>query len=163
MYFERIYVNTDGRANIGRASRIARRHRQRVRGWIHHRRRSRAATGRRPDGCADRRNLRPDRGRGGAVLRLVRQNRAGRHALFAGRQPVEQRRRQGQCDHQLSFVDRPHRPARHGAVLADRTTQRHGRPGSRRAGQSTCRPHGDRKPATPRHRPALLAVACHRG
>ena len=51
---------------------------------------------------ADRRRLR--RSAEGAVelfFDWFAQNRARRHALFAGRQPVEQRHRQGQRDHQL--------------------------------------------------------------
>ena len=84
------------------------------------------------------------------VLRLVCQDRAGRHALFAGHQSVEQRRRQGQRDHQLPPADRPDRPARHGSVLAHRTAQRHGRTRSRRARQPACRPYGARQPAASR-------------
>jgi hypothetical protein len=65
-----------------------------------------------------------------------------RHALFAGRQSIERRRRQGQCADQLPSADRPHRPARHGAVLDHRPAQRDGRPRGRRARQHARRAHG---------------------
>ena len=87
-------------------------------------------------------------------------HRADGHALFAGREPVERRHRQGQRDHQLPPADRPHRPARHGTVLAHRPAQRDGRARSRRACQHARRAHGSR---AGRHRPRrpLLARAAH--
>ena len=95
------------------------------------------------------------------LLRLVRANRADRHALLAGRQPIERRRRQGQRDHQLPSADRPHRPAGDGAVLDHRPAQRHGRPRSGRARQHARRAHGLRA-GRRRSRPPLLARAAHR-
>ena len=53
---------------------------------------------------------------------LVRRHAARRDALLAGRQPVGAGHRQGQRHHQLPPGDRPHRQARHGAVLADRAS-----------------------------------------
>ena len=102
-------------------------------------------------------------GCGRAVFQLVRQDRARRHALFPGHQSVEQRRRQGQCDHQLPFADRPDRKTRHGAVLAHRPAQCDGRTRSRWARQSARRPYGDREPAASRTRAAVLALAGDRG
>ena len=67
-------------------------------------------------------------------------------ALFAGREPVRRRHRQGQRDHQLPPRDRPDRPARHGAVLADRAAQRDGRARGRRPRQPARRAYGLRRP-----------------
>ena len=52
------------------------------------------------------------------------------------------RHRQGQRDHQLPPRHRPHRPAGHGAVLADRPAQRDGRPRGRRSCQPARRAYG---------------------
>ena len=76
-----------------------------------------------------------------------------------GRQPVGDRHRQGQRHHQLPPGDRPHRQARHGAVLGHRPAQRHGRARGRRARQHARRPHGLREPGASRPRAALLALA----
>ncbi len=78
--------------------------------------------------------------------RLFASDRKGRHLLQPGRQPVVQRHRQGQRHHQLPSGDRPHRPPRHGTVLADRPAQCHGRARGRRACQHAGRPYGARKP-----------------
>ena len=67
--------------------------------------------------------------------RAVRRDRADRHRLQPGRQPVGARHRQGQRHHQLPSGDRPHRQAGHGAVLGHRPAQRHGRARGRRPGQ----------------------------
>ena len=67
---------------------------------------------------------------------------AGRHLLFAGREPVGTGHRQGQCHHQLPSGNRAHRRARHGSVLADRPAQRHGRARGRWARQSACCAYG---------------------
>ena len=85
---------------------------------------------------------RPGRGRSRPLLRSVLRHRAGRHLFFAGREPVGAGHRQGQRHHQLPPRHRPHRPARHGAVLAHRPAQRHGRARGRRARQSARRPYG---------------------
>ena len=77
-----------------------------------------------------------------AVLRLVRRHRAHRHALFAGREPVLRRHRQGQRDHQLPSRDRPHRAPRHGAVFADRPAERDGRARGRRSREPARRAYG---------------------
>ena len=68
--------------------------------------------------------------------------RTRRHLLLARREPVGAGHRQGQRHHQLPSRHRPHRQARHGAVLADRPAQRHGRPRGRRPRQSARRAHG---------------------
>ena len=148
---------------VARASCVVQCHRRRVRGRIHHRRRSRAAAGRRPDGAqtADICGL----AEGAVALffdwfakteRVVTLYSQGINQSSSGVDKVN-------AIINCHLVDRPYRAARHGAVLADRTAQRDGRPGSRRARQSIGRPHGDREPEAPRHRPALLAVASHRG
>ena len=103
--------------------------------------------------ATDRRAVRPAAGRRRDLLRLVRRDREDGHALFAGREPVERRRRQGQRHHQLPSADRPHRPAGHGAVLDHRPAQRHGRPRGRRALQHAGRAHGLRR------RPTSIASA----
>ena len=69
-------------------------------------------------------------------------HRAHRHALFAGGEPVLRRHRQGQRDHQLPSRDRPHRPPRHGAVLADRPAERDGRARGRRSREPARRAYG---------------------
>ena len=79
---------------------------------------------------------------------LFAANAARRHLLFAGREPVGAGHRQGQRHHQLPSRHRPHRQARHGAVLADRPAQRHGRARGRRARQSARRAHGLLRPTT---------------
>ena len=56
------------------------------------------------------------------------------------------RHRQGQRHHQLPSRDRPHRPARHGAVLAHRPAQRDGRARGRRPRQPARRAYGLRRP-----------------
>ena len=61
---------------------------------------------------------------------------------LAGREPVGAGHRQGQRHHQLPSRHRPHRQARHGAVLADRPAQRDGRTRGRRARQPAGRAHG---------------------
>ena len=81
--------------------------------------------------------------------------------LFAGREPVGARHRQGQRHHQLPFGDRPHRPARHRAVLADRPAQRDGRPRGRRPRQPVGRTH-ELHPARDRSRAPLLERPEHR-
>ena len=103
----------------------------------------------------------PARGRRSALLRAVRRNAARRHRVFAGREPVGAGHRQGQRDHQLPSRHRPHRPARHGAVLADRPAQRDGRARGRRARQPVGRAH---EFLAARDRPGapLLACAEHR-
>ena len=68
--------------------------------------------------------------------------RAGRHLLFAGREPVGARHRQGQRHHQLPPGHRPHRQAGRGAAVAHRPAQRHGRARGRRARQHAGRAHG---------------------
>ena len=93
------------------------------------------------------------------VLRLVRRHRAHRHALFAGREPVLRRHRQGQRDHQLPSRDRPHRPPRHGAVLADRPAERDGRARGRRSREPARRAYGFRQPGRYRPGPPLLGRA----
>ena len=94
---------------------------------------------------------------------LFARHRAGRHGLQPGRQPVRRRHRQGQRHHQLPSGDRPHRQARHGAVLGHRPAERHGRARGRRARQHARRAHGaSRIPQHREHRAALLAVAAHR-
>ncbi len=85
---------------------------------------------------------RPSQQRHRAVLLVVDDQRAGRHLLFAGREPVGARHRQGQRHHQLPSRHRPHRQARGGAAVADRPAQRHGRARGRRARQHARRPHG---------------------
>ena len=60
--------------------------------------------------------------------------------------------------HQLPSRHRPHRQARHGAVLAHRPAQRHGRPRSRRAGQSACRAHEFHTGRDRPRRPVLARV-----
>ncbi len=87
----------------------------------------------------DRRGHRPRRRRGRAVLPAVPRQREGRHLLLAGREPVGAGHRQGQRHHQLPSRHRPHRQARHGAVLADRPAQCDGRPRGRRARQHSSR------------------------
>ena len=67
---------------------------------------------------------------------------------LAGREPVGAGHRQGQRHHQLPSGDRPHRPPGHGAVLADRPAQRHGRARGRRARQPARRAHGLRRRPT---------------
>ncbi len=66
-------------------------------------------------------------------------------SIQPGRQPVVRRHRQGQRDHQLPSRDRPHRPARHGAVLGHRPAERHGRARGRRPRQHARRPYGVRE------------------
>ena len=88
------------------------------------------------------------------------QGREDGHALFAGRQPVERRRRQGERPDQLPSADRPHRPAGHGTVLDHRPAQRHGRPRSGRAFQHARRAHGVRAGRHRSRRP-LLARRAH--
>ena len=61
------------------------------------------------------------------VLHALEPIRARGDRLFARRQPIRRRHRQGERHHQLPPVHRPHRPARHGAVLAHRAAQCHGR------------------------------------
>ena len=103
-----------------------------------------------------------DAGGRSRLLRSVRPHRAGGDALFPGRQPVRQRHRQGQRHHQLPSRHRPHRPARHGAVLAHRPAQRDGRARGRRPRQPARRAYGvrarDRRPRAP-----VLERAAHRG
>ena len=118
--------------------------------------RERRAFARRSGGIADVRAV--DLAR---FYRLVRRDRAHRDALFARRQPVLGRYRQGQRDHQLPSRDRPHRPARHGAVLADRPAQCDGRPRGRRARQPARRAYELRRPARCRSRAPLLEGAAH--
>ena len=65
-----------------------------------------------------------------------------RHLLLAGREPVGAGHRQGQRDHQLPSRHRADRQARHGAVLAHRPAQRHGRTRGGRAGQPARRAYG---------------------
>ena len=69
-------------------------------------------------------------------------NARRRHLLLAGREPVGAGHRQGQRHHQLPSRHRPHRQARHGAVLAHRPAQRDGRARGRRARQPARRAHG---------------------
>jgi assimilatory nitrate reductase catalytic subunit len=97
-----------------------------------------------------------------------------RHVLLAGRQPVGARHRQGQRHHQLPSRHRPHRPTRHGAVLAHRPAQCDGRPRGRRSRQSARRAYGLHAPeeCRPRRRfwnaprmaqrEGLKAVRCSR-
>ena len=59
---------------------------------------------------------------------------AHRHAVQPGREPVDQRHRQGQCDHQPPSRHGPHRQARRGAVQHHRPAQCDGRARGRRAG-----------------------------
>ena len=82
-----------------------------------------------------------------------------RHRLQPGRQPVVVRHRQGQRHHQLPSGDRPHRQARHGAVLRHRPAQRHGRPRGRRPRQHARRAHEHRGRRASRSRAALLELA----
>ena len=89
------------------------------------------------------------------LLRLVRRDRADRDALFARRQSVLGRHRQGQRDHQLPSRDRPDRPARHGAVFVDRPAQRDGRARGRRARQPARR-------AYELCRSGAMSIACGR-
>ena len=91
---------------------------------------------------------------------LFRATRARRHLLLARRQPVGAGHRQGQRHHQLPSRHRPHRPAGHGAVLAHRPAQRHGRPRGRRARQPARRAHGLRARRR-RPRAPLLERAAH--
>ncbi len=81
------------------------------------------------------------------------------HALLAGRQPVGLGHRQGQRHHQLPSRHRAHRPAGHGAVLADRPAQRDGRTRGRRARQSARRAYGHRRSGPSRARRQVLAHA----
>ena len=66
------------------------------------------------------------------------------HRLFAGREPVLGRDRQGQRDHQLPSRHRPDRPSRHGAVLRHRPAERDGRARGRRARQPARRAYAFR-------------------
>ena len=84
---------------------------------------------------------RPFRGRRRRLLRPVHGDEAHRHRLLPRGEPVGARDRQGQRDHQLPPRHRPDRAAGHGAVLAHRPAQRHGRARGRRAGQHARRPH----------------------
>ena len=77
-----------------------------------------------------------------SVLQTVRQDRTRRHLLLARRQSVRAGHRQGQRHHQCAPGDRPHRPRRHGTVLAHGTAQRDGRTRSRRPRQSARRAYG---------------------
>ena len=113
---------------------------ERIRRALSRRSRARAKLPR--DAAATARATGLDPGRHRAFLRAVPQHRARRHLLLAGRQSIGARHRQGQRHHQRSPRDRPHRPARHGAVLAHRPAQRHGRARGRRARQSARRPYG---------------------
>ena len=63
-----------------------------------------------------------------------------------GREPVERRVGQGQCADQLPSSDRPHWPARHGAVLHHGPTQCHGRT-QKSAHLPTRSPHMEFAPA----------------
>ena len=90
----------------------------------------------------DRRRDRPRRRRRRALLPSVPRQGKSRHLLLAGREPVGAGHRQGQRHHQLPSRHRPHRQARHGAVLADRPAQRDGRARGRRARQHAGRPYG---------------------
>ena len=90
-------------------------------------------------------------------LRPVRRDAAHRHLLLAGREPVGAGHRQGQRDHQLPPRHGTHRQARHGAVLADRPTERDGRARGRRARQSARRAH---EFLSPRDRPRAALLGC---
>ena len=92
----------------------------------------------------------------------VRRDGEDGHRLLPGRQPVVVGHRQGQRHHQLPSGHRPHRQARHGAVLGHRPAQRHGRARGRRPRQHARRAHGVRERRTSRPRAALLALARHR-
>ncbi len=72
------------------------------------------------------------RRRRGALLRMVPHDAARGDGVLPRRQPVGAGDRQGQRHHQLPPRHRPHRQTRHGAVLAHRSAQRHGRTRSRR-------------------------------
>ena len=113
-----------------------------------------------PDVAATAAAHRPCRSRRRALLRAVSRDRARRHLLFAGREPVGAGHRQGQRHHQLPSRHRPHRPARHGAVLADRPAERDGRARGRRARQPACRAHG-LFARRDRPRAAVLECAAH--
>ena len=98
------------------------------------------------DRARRRRDRARDRPRRGATSRASSSCSARTERVvtcyLAGRQPVGAGHRQGQRHHQLPSRHRPHRQARHGAVLADRPAQRHGRPRGRRARQPARRAHG---------------------
>ena len=95
-----------------------------------------------PDAAATAAATGLDEGDVARFFELFRANAKRRHLLLAGRQPVGAGHRQGQRHHQLPSRHRPHRPARHGAVLADRPAQRDGRARGRRPRQSACRAYG---------------------
>ena len=95
-----------------------------------------------PDAASTARATKLDQADVARFFELFRNTRARRHLLLAGREPIGARHRQGQRHHQRSPRDRPHRPSRHGAVLAHRPAQRHGRARGRRARQSARRPYG---------------------
>ena len=123
-------------------------------------RRSRAPREIAPDVAATAAATGLDEGDVARFFQLFRAKPKHRHLLLAGREPVGARHRQGQRHHQLPSRHRPHRQAGHGAVLAHRPAQRHGRARGRRARQPARRAHGLR---AGRYRPraAVLERAAH--
>ena len=78
----------------------------------------------------------------GGILRMVRQHRARRNAVLAGRQSILLRNRQGQQHHQRASADGSNRPAGRRAVFHHRSAERDGRPRGGRARQHAGRSHG---------------------
>ena len=122
--------------------------------------RSRARSEIAPDAAATAAATGLDEGDVRAFLRSVPRDAADRHLLFAGREPVGARHRQGQRHHQLPPRHRAHRQARHGAVLAHRPAQCDGRARGRRPRQSARRAYG-LFARRDRPRAPLLGCAAH--